>query len=141
MRRMMGAAPGQPFPADRVGAIKMGTTVATNALLERRGARTLFVTTRGFADALAIGDQTRPDLFALDIVRPLPLYGAVIEADERLAADGAVVRALDEAALAEALRAAVDAGFTSAAIAFLHADLNPAHERRAATLARAAGFA
>ncbi|HYE47874.1 MAG TPA: hydantoinase/oxoprolinase N-terminal domain-containing protein, partial [Caulobacter sp.] len=66
MRRLLGAAPGEPFPADRVEAIKMGTTVATNALLERKGAPTLLVTTRGFADALVIGDQSRPHLFALD---------------------------------------------------------------------------
>src|SRR5881394_2560619 len=101
MRRILGAAPGEAFPAARVEAIKMGTTVATNALLERRGARTLFVTTEGFADSLLIGDQARPDLFALNIVRPAPLYSGVVEARERLAADGAVVRALD----GEALRA------------------------------------
>jgi len=99
MRRILGVAPGAPFPADRVEAIKMGTTVATNALLERRGAKTLFVTTEGFADSLLIGDQARPDLFALNIVRPAPLYSGVVEASERLAADGAVVRPLDEAAL------------------------------------------
>jgi len=140
MRRLMGVPAGAPFPAADVATIKMGTTVATNALLERRGAKTLFVTTRGFADALVIGDQSRPDLFALDIVRPPPLYAGVAEADERLAADGSVVRVLDEAGLAARLCEAVAAGFTSAAIAFLHADLNPAHEQRAAALARAAGF-
>jgi len=140
MRRLMGVPAGASFPAADVATIKMGTTVATNALLERRGAKTLFVTTRGFGDALVIGDQSRPDLFALDIVRPPPLYAGVAEADERLAADGSVVRALDEAGLAARLREAVAAGFTSAAIAFLHADLNPAHERRAGALAQAAGF-
>ena len=141
MRRLLGAAPGAPFPADRVGAIKMGTTVATNALLERRGARTLFVATEGFADALVIGDQARPDLFALHVDRPAPLYGSVVEARERLAADGAVVRALDTDALMERLREAQADGFTSVAIAFLHADLNPVHELAAGALARAAGFA
>ena len=80
MRRILGAAPGAPFPAARVEAIKMGTTVATNALLERAGAKTLFVTTQGFADALVIGDQTRPELFALNIRRPEPLYAGVVEA-------------------------------------------------------------
>src|SRR5688572_15915773 len=80
MRRILGADPGQPFPAERVEAIKMGTTVATNALLERRGARTLLVTTEGFADALAIGDQARPDLFALVVEKPEPLYAGVVEA-------------------------------------------------------------
>ncbi|HYD46477.1 MAG TPA: hydantoinase B/oxoprolinase family protein, partial [Phenylobacterium sp.] len=140
MRRLLGAPPGAPFPAERVSAIKMGTTVATNALLERRGAKTLFVTTRGHADALVIGDQARPDLFALDIVRPPPLYAGVVEAAERLDAEGGVVEPLDEAALAERLRAAVAEGFTACAVAFLHADLNPAHEAAAGGLARAAGF-
>jgi 5-oxoprolinase (ATP-hydrolysing) len=140
MRRMLGAPPGAPFPAERVASIKLGTTVATNALLERKGARTLLVTTQGFADALLIGDQARPDLFALDIERPAPLHAGVVEADERLDAAGAVVRPLDETALAAALARAVAAGFESLAIAFLHADLNPGHERRAGALARAAGF-
>lgn len=140
MRRILGAAPGAPFPASRVEAIKMGTTVATNALLERRGARTLFVTTGGFADALRIGDQARPDLFALEIDKPAPLYAGVVEASERLAADGTVVTPLDEAALQAALTTAVAEGFTSVAIAFLHADLNPAHEQAAGAIARAAGF-
>jgi 5-oxoprolinase (ATP-hydrolysing) len=140
MRRILDATPGAPFPAHRVEAIRMGTTVATNALLERRGAKTLFVTTRGFGDALMIGDQARPDLFALDVVRPPPLYAGVVEADERLAADGAEVTPLDEGALADALRAAVADGFEACAIAFLHADLNADHERRAAELAGVAGF-
>ncbi len=140
MRRILGVAPGVPFPADRVQAIKMGTTVATNALLERQGTKTLFVTTAGFADALTIGDQSRPDLFALNIAKPEPLYSGVLEADERMAADGSVVRSLDELALRTRLVAAVTAGFTSAAIAFLHSDLNPAHEHRAGEIARAAGF-
>ena len=140
MRRMLGVAENADFPAQRVGAIKLGTTVATNALLERKGARTLFIATAGFADALVIGDQTRPSLFALDIVKPAPLYAGVIEANERLDAEGAVLRQLDAAALAERLKAAVADGFTSAAIAFLHADLNPVHELQAGEIARAAGF-
>ena len=140
MRRLLGAAPGAPFPADAVASIKLGTTVATNALLERKGARTLLVTTRGFADALTIGDQARPHLFDLDIARPAPLHAGVIEADERLDAAGAAVRPLDEAALTAALAQAAAEGFASVAVAFLHADLNPAHERRAGELARAAGF-
>ena len=141
MRRILGVAANAPFPAARVEAIKMGTTVATNALLERAGARTLFVTTEGFADALRIGDQARPDLFALDVHRTPPLYSGVVEARERLAADGSVVRALDVAALQARLTTAVAEGFTSVAIAFMHADLNPAHERLAGDIARAAGLA
>ena len=140
MRRLLAVPTGEPFPAARVAAVKMGTTVATNALLERKGARTLLVTTRGFADALVIGDQSRPDLFALEIDKPAPLYAGVIEADERLDADGALATPLDEAALARALAEAVRQGFVSAAIAFLHADLNPAHEIVAGRLAEAAGF-
>ena len=140
MRRLLGCGPDAPFPAEKVAAIKLGTTVATNALLERRGARTLFITTEGFGDALLIGDQSRPELFALDIVRPPPLYAGVVEASERLAADGSMLRPLDRETLTRKLKAAAQAGFTSAAIAFLHADLNPEHEEIAGELARAAGF-
>ena len=140
IRRLMRAPAGAPFPAGEVASIKLGTTVATNALLERKGAKTLFVTTRGFADALAIGDQARPSLFVLDIERPTPLYAGAIEAVERLDAEGDIVRALDETALADALAGAATRGFESVAIAFLHADLNPTHEQKAAELARAAGF-
>ncbi len=140
MRRLLAVEPGAPFPAARVAAIKMGTTVATNALLERKGAKTLLVTTRGFRDSVLIGDQSRPELFALDLVRPEPLYSGVVEAEERLAADGAVVSALDTAALDRDLRSRRAEGFSSVAIAFLHSDLNPAHELAAGEIARAAGF-
>jgi 5-oxoprolinase (ATP-hydrolysing) len=140
MRRILGAAPDAPFPAERVESIKMGTTVATNALLERAGAKTLFVTTQGFADSVLIGDQARPDLFALTIVRPPPLYSGVIEADERVDAHGGVVRVLDTATLTDKLKSAVTQGYASVAIAFLHADLNPAHERAAGEIAKAVGF-
>lgn len=141
MRRILGLTPVDRFPAERVEAIKMGTTVATNALLERKGARTLLIATQGFGDSLIIGDQTRPDLFALDIVRPEPLAERTIEAIERLTATGEVLTPLDCEVLAVQCREAVAAGLTSVAIAFLHADLNPAHERAAAQIARAAGFA
>ncbi|MCX8499777.1 MAG: hydantoinase B/oxoprolinase family protein, partial [Caulobacteraceae bacterium] len=141
MKRILGLKAHEIFPADRVEAIKMGTTVATNALLERKGARTLLIATQGFADALIIGDQTRPDLFALDIVRPEPLAERTIEAAERLTATGEVLIPLDREALAIQCRDAVAAGLTSVAIAFMHADLNPAHELAAAEIARSAGFA
>ena len=140
MRRMLACAVGEPFPAARVDAIRMGTTVATNALLERKGAKTLLVTTAGFADALLIGDQARPDLFALDIEKARPLFSGVIEAEERRAADGSVVTPLDEPALAARLQSAIAQGFESVAIAFLHSDLNPSHEQAAGRLAEAAGF-
>ena len=94
MRRLLEVPVGAPFPTARVYAIKMGTTVATNALLERKGAKTLFVTTEGFADAILIGDQARSDLFALNIVRPSPVYAGTLQVSERLAADGSVVTPL-----------------------------------------------
>ena len=141
MRRLLGAPPTDPFPADEIAAIKIGSTVATNALLERSGARTVLVTTAGFADALLIGDQSRPKLFALSVEKSAPLFRQVIETDERLAADGSIVRPLDKTALAQKLAAARAAGAEAVAIAFLHADLNGAHEQAAAAIARAQGFA
>ena len=141
MRRLLATPEPAPFPAERVAAIKVGTTVATNALLERAGAKTLLVTTQGLGDGLRIGDQARPRLFDLDIRKPAPLCEAVSEASERLGADGAVIRALDEAALERDLAQALADGFESVAIAFVHSDLNPAHELAAARLAREAGFA
>jgi len=140
MRRVLEAPGGAPFPADQVRAIRMGTTVATNALLERRGATTLFLTTRGFGDALRLGDQTRPDLFALNIVRPEPLYAMAAEVTERLDAAGQAIMALDEDEVRMVLAEARAQGCVSVAIAFLHSDLNGAHERRAGELAAEAGF-
>jgi len=124
-----------------VGSVKMGTTVATNALLERKGAKTLFLVTRGFADLLIIGDQTRPDIFALDIQRPAPLHSRVIEINERVDAAGKVLIPLDDAPVREALAAAKRDGFTSVAITLMHAYGNDAHEVRLEMLAREAGFA
>ena len=140
MRRLLGVADGAPFPVDRVSSIRVGTTVATNALLARSGAKTLFVTNRGFADALVIGDQTRPHLFALDIVKPAPLYAGVVESAGRMAAEGDVVSPMDRDALMRALDEALVAGFESVAVTFVHGDLYPDHEQMASTLAQAAGF-
>ena len=133
VRRLSGEEP--------VGAVKMGTTVATNALLERKGAPTLFLVTRGFADLLVIGDQTRPDIFALDLKRPAPLYARTAEIAERLDADGKVVEPLDEAAARKALETARAEGIQTVAIALMHAYANDAHEARLEALAREAGFA
>ncbi|MEJ8629631.1 hydantoinase/oxoprolinase family protein [Sphingomonas sp. I4] len=119
----------------------MGTTVATNALLERKGARTLLVVDRGFADLLAIGNQARPRLFDLDIRLPVPLYDAVIEIGGRIDRDGNIVVPLDEAATVEALAAKRAEGFEAVAIALTHSWAHPATEARVAELARAAGFA
>ncbi|MDB5100040.1 MAG: 5-oxoprolinase [Cyanobacteria bacterium RYN_339] len=123
-----------------VDAVKMGTTVATNALLERRGEPTLYVTTRGFADALRIGYQARRELFGLRQPEPALLYARVLEVDERVGADGAVVQALAIASVRPGLEAAYHAGLRSCAIAFMHADRFPAHEAAVAELARQVGF-
>ena len=104
MRDLMGVGEADAFPADRVAEIRMGTTVATNALLERTGGRVLLLTTRGFRDALAIGYQNRANLFDLNIRKPTPLYERVVEVDERVTAAGEVLRAPDEAAVAAAAR-------------------------------------
>ena len=137
---ILGVERGERLPVERIGAVKMGTTVATNALLERAGAATVLVITRGFGDQLEIGTQARGDIFAKCVVKPEQLYGRVIEADERARAGVGVERMLDRARLDADLRAARTAGFTSAAIVFMHATAFPGHERAAAELARAAGF-
>jgi 5-oxoprolinase (ATP-hydrolysing) len=124
----------------RIEAVKMGTTVATNALLERTGAQTVLVVTAGFRDALRIGYQNRPDLFALDIELPEMLYAGIIEARERVSAHGEVIEPLDLPALVSALRAARTAGCTSAAIAFMHGYRYTEHEQLAAEAALSAGF-
>ena len=120
--------------------LKMGTTVATNALLERRGDQVLLVVTRGYADALLIGYQNRPDLFSLRIARPVPLYSEVLEADERINAGGKTLTPLDTDALAEGFGAARARGLTAVAVCFMHAWRNPEHEKLAGRLAAAAGF-
>ncbi len=140
VRELLGLQDGQAIPAELVAEVRMGTTVATNALLERAGSPTLYVTTRGFGDALRIGYQDRPDIFALDIRLPPPVYARVLEVDERVGADGAVVRELDEEGARRGLREARRAGFDAVAIAFMHGYAYPEHERRVAELARAAGF-
>ncbi|MGW3360262.1 hydantoinase B/oxoprolinase family protein [Streptomyces bungoensis] len=123
-----------------VDAVRMGTTVATNALLERKGERTLLVITRGFLDALRIGYQNRPRIFARRIDLPELLYERVIEVDERIAADGTVVRAPDLDALAGPLRQAYDDGIRAVAVVCLHSHLHPAHERAIGVLAARTGF-
>ena len=124
-----------------VGEVRMGTTVATNALLERKGERTALLTTRGFADALRIGNQARPDIFARHIVLPTMLYDRAVEIDERVAADGKILRALDETVATVLLAELRAEGFDAIAIALMHGWNYPAHERRLVTLAQQAGFA
>ncbi|MBV8341470.1 MAG: hydantoinase/oxoprolinase family protein, partial [Gammaproteobacteria bacterium] len=134
-------APGAGRPRDAVTEVKVGTTVATNALLTRSGEPVVLVTTEGFADALRIGYQNRPDIFARHIVLPEPLYASVIAAHERIAADGRVLTPLDEARLREELVGARDAGYRALAIVFLHGWQHSRHERAAAAIARELGFA
>jgi 5-oxoprolinase (ATP-hydrolysing) len=140
IRHLLGLAPGEPIPADRVDCVKMGTTVATNALLERRGEPTLLVTTPGFRDALRIAYQNRPRLFDRRIVLPELLYSAVIEADERVGAHGDILRPLDEALLKKELEAQYACGLRSVAIVFMHGYRYTAHEAAAARIAAEAGF-
>ncbi len=140
IRRLLGLGAGEPITPDRVESVKMGTTVATNALLERKGEPTLLVITKGFRDALRIGYQERPKLFELHIVLPELLYGKVIEADERVGAEGTLVQPLDEAKLAADLAEARASGLASVAIVFMHGWRFSAHELAAERLALAAGF-
>ncbi len=140
IRHLLGLHPGQPVTPEQVECVKMGTTVATNALLERKGEPTLLVTTRGFRDALRIAYQNRPRLFDRRIVLPELLYSRVIEALERVGAHGDVVQALDEDHLRERLWAAFDAGLRSVAIVFMHGYRFTAHEQAAARIAREVGF-
>ena len=129
-----------PFPAHKIAAIKMGTTVATNALLERKGAATVFAVTQGFADVLRIGTQNRPRLFDLNIQLPEMLYAAVVEIPERVAATGEVLRALDEPLTRARLTEAFNTGARSLAVALMHGYRFGAHERRVAEIARHIGF-
>jgi 5-oxoprolinase (ATP-hydrolysing) len=140
IRRALGVERGAAIPSARIGEVRMGTTVATNALLTRGGEPTLLVTTRGFRDQLRIGYQNRPKLFTLRIDLPDMLYDGVIEADERVTAAGEVLRALDEGDLRRQLATARGRGIAACAIVFLHGFRYPAHEARAAELAREAGF-
>ena len=123
-----------------VDAVKMGTTVATNALLERQGEPTVLAITKGHADALRIGYQARPKLFDRKIVKPEALYTRVVEIDERMTVEGAVLRPLDEASARDGLRAAFDAGFRAVAIVLLHGFRFTDHEARVAAIARDIGF-
>ena len=120
--------------------LRLATTRGTNALLERAGSRTALFVTEGFADLLLIGDQARPDIFALAVERPAPLYERSIEVGGRLDAEGRELKPLDEDGLETAARALVDEGFGAAAVALMHSYRNPDHEQRAERILRSAGF-
>src|SRR5512135_1145673 len=136
IRDLLGLAPGAPIPPGLVGAVKMGTTVATNALLERKGERTLLLTTRGFRDALKIGYQARPKIFARHIIKPDMLYERVVEVDERVRADGTVERELDLDSVRVELKRARADGINAVAVVFMHAYRYSDHEQRVTALAR-----
>lgn len=140
IHQLLGLDPSLPIPAGRIGAVKMGTTVATNALLERKGERTLLLITQGLKDLLRIGYQNRPDLFALDIRLPELLYEQAVEIPERLAASGEVITPLCETTARAALEQAYAQGYRSVAIALMHSYRFPTHEQRLGEIARAAGF-
>ncbi len=140
IRHLLGLKAGEPVTPEQVECVKMGTTVATNALLERKGEATLLVTTQGFGDALRIAYQNRPRLFDRQIVLPELLYSAVVEAQERVAVDGEVLQPLDEAHLRTQLKHSHQQGVRSVAIVFMHGWRHTAHELAAARLAREVGF-
>ncbi|MFI0595781.1 hydantoinase B/oxoprolinase family protein [Streptomyces griseus] len=140
IRLLLGLDPGEPVPADRVAAVRMGTTVATNALLERRGEPTVLLITEGFRDALRIAYQNRPRLFDRHIVLPESVHERVIEVPERVDAHGRTVRSLELDPVREQLRAAHADGLRSAAVVLMHGYRHPAHERAVAEAAREAGF-
>jgi len=143
IRELMGVAPDQPISSDQISVVKMGTTVATNALLERKGDRTLLITTQGFRDGLRIGYQNRPDIFARQIVLPEMLYEQVLEVDERITADGTVLQTITpeaEAQLLLGLQAAHEQGIRSCAIVLMHGYRYPDHEQQVAALAKQIGF-
>ncbi len=140
IRQLLELKPGQPIPARSIRQVRLGTTVATNALLERKGEPTVLVITRGFGDALRIAYQNRPRIFDRRILLPEVLYDRVIEADERITADGQVLTPLDEEAIKRDLKQAYDDGFRSVAVVGMHGYRYPGHEQRIGALARAAGF-
>jgi 5-oxoprolinase (ATP-hydrolysing) len=140
IRHLLGLKAGEPVTPEQVECVKMGTTVATNALLERKGEPTLLVTTRGFRDALRIAYQNRPRIFDRNIMLPELLYSAVVEAQERMGAHGEVVKALDEVLLKQELLTQYARGLRSVSIVFMHGYRYTDHEKAAARLAREVGF-
>ena len=140
IRETLGLAPGAPVPEGVIEAVKMGTTVATNALLERKGERVLLIVNRGFADMLRIGNQARPRLFDLDVKLPELLHERVTEIGGRVAVDGSEIEPLDEDAARAALKAGFTDGIRAVAIVLMHAWAHPQHEQRIGEIARDEGF-
>ncbi|MGH6761118.1 MAG: hydantoinase B/oxoprolinase family protein [Phyllobacterium sp.] len=140
IRLHLGLKAGEPVPAGAIGEVRMGTTVATNALLERKGDRIALITTKGFRDALRIGYQERKDIFATEIFKPDALYEKVVEIDERVLADGEIELSLDPSKAEAELEGLRNEGFDAVAIVFMHAYKYPDHEAAVARMARAIGF-
>ncbi|MCB1416211.1 MAG: 5-oxoprolinase, partial [Nitratireductor sp.] len=140
IRDLLGVKKGEPVPSHRIDTVKMGTTVATNALLERKGDRTALLITKGFRDALRIGYQARPDIFAKEIVKPEQLYQTVVEIDERILADGTVEQAPDLSAIRVELEKIRNSGIEAIAIALMHSWKYPQHEQAVGKLVREMGF-
>jgi 5-oxoprolinase (ATP-hydrolysing) len=140
IRELLHVPPGEPVPAEKIGTVRLGTTVATNALLERKGERCVLVVTEGFGDALRIAYQARPRIFDRHIVLPELLYERVIEVPERVGARGELIRPLDDAHVERELGKAYADGFRAAAVVCVHGYRYPAHERRIGAIARRIGF-
>lgn len=140
IREVLGVANGAPIPTDLVNSVKMGTTVATNALLEKKGDSTLLAVTTGFRDIIEIGYQSRPRIFNVNIKKPDLVYDGVIEISERILSDGSIEKVLDEKAAYLSLQQAFEAGCRSVAIVLMHAFKFANHELRVAALARRCGF-
>ncbi|MEH6522342.1 hydantoinase B/oxoprolinase family protein [Sulfitobacter sp.] len=140
IRELLDLSPTDPIPEGRIGAVKMGTTVATNALLERKGERTILLITKGMRDLLRIGFQNRPRLFDLDIQLPELLYSDVIEVEERISADGEIILPLDTKATRDALSRAYGDGYRSVAVALMHSYRFSDHEKQIGEMARQSGF-
>jgi 5-oxoprolinase (ATP-hydrolysing) len=140
IRELLQVSPGQPIPGEKIEAVKMGTTVATNALLERKGSRTVLFITRGFRDALRIAYQNRPRIFDRHIVLPEMLYSKVVEVEERVGAHGEMVLPLNVEATEASLRDVYASGYRSIAIVFMHGYRFPAHEAKVSDMASRIGF-
>ncbi len=140
IRDVLGVAADAPIPAEQITVVKMGTTVATNALLERQGERTVLVITQGFRDALRIAYQNRPDIFAREIVLPEMLYEQVVEVQERISAQGKVLTPVHLEAVHRALQAAYDQGLRACSIVLMHGYRYPEHENQVAAIAREIGY-
>jgi 5-oxoprolinase (ATP-hydrolysing) len=140
VRRILNVRGDDKIPRHRIERVRIGTTVATNALLERKGSKTALLITHGFGDLLEIGNQARPDLFDLSIIKPDQLYHSVSEIHERLDAEGNIIRELDEERVGKVLEDLYDSGIRSLAIVLMHSWKNPMHEERCYDLAKDVGF-